>query len=75
MDYAVDVGDLPPYLAIVNRLLQQRGFAPMTAGQLAGQINQLKVLIDLCHLDEAGFALTLPTTYSWYPQGQRLRVP
>jgi len=32
-------------------------------------------LIDLCHLDEAGFALTLPTTYSWYPQGERLRVP
>lgn len=32
-------------------------------------------MIDLCHLDEAGFALTLPTTYSWVPQGQRLRVP
>jgi hypothetical protein len=32
-------------------------------------------LIDLCHLDEAGFALTLPTTYSWSPRGQRLRVP
>jgi putative transposase len=32
-------------------------------------------VIDLCHLDEAGFALTLPTTYSWFPQGQRLRVP
>lgn len=32
-------------------------------------------MIDLCHLDEAGFALTLPTTYSWCPQGQRLRVP
>ena len=32
-------------------------------------------MIDLCHLDEAGFALTLPTTYSWYPQGERLRVP
>lgn len=31
--------------------------------------------MDLCHLDEAGFALTLPTTYSWYPRGQRLRVP
>jgi hypothetical protein len=30
---------------------------------------------DLCHLDEAGFALTLPTTYSWYLQGERLRVP
>jgi hypothetical protein len=32
-------------------------------------------VIDLCHLDEAGCALTLPTTYSWFPQGQRLRVP
>jgi putative transposase len=32
-------------------------------------------VIDVCHLDEAGFALTLPTTYSWCPQGQRLRVP
>jgi len=32
-------------------------------------------VIDLCHLDEAGFALTLPTTYSWCLQGQRLRVP
>jgi putative transposase len=32
-------------------------------------------VIDLCHLDEAGFALTLPTTYSWCPQGERLRVP
>ncbi len=32
-------------------------------------------LIDLCHLDEAGFALTLPTTYSWCPRGERLRVP
>jgi hypothetical protein len=32
-------------------------------------------VIDLCHLDEAGFALTLPTTYSWYIEGDRLRVP
>jgi len=32
-------------------------------------------VIYLCHLDEAGFALTLPTHYSWFPQGQRLRVP
>jgi len=31
--------------------------------------------MDLCHLDEAGFALTLPTTYSWYLHGERLRVP
>jgi hypothetical protein len=32
-------------------------------------------MIDLYHLDEAGFALTLPTTYSWAVEGQRLRVP
>jgi hypothetical protein len=32
-------------------------------------------LIDLCHRDEAGFALRLPTTYRWFLQGARLRVP
>jgi hypothetical protein len=32
-------------------------------------------MIDRCHLDEAGFALTLPMTYSWHLRGQRLRVP
>jgi hypothetical protein len=26
-------------------------------------------------VDEAGFALTLPTTYSWFLQGERLEVP
>ena len=31
--------------------------------------------MDLCHLDEAGFALTLPTSYSWSPVGERLAVP
>ena len=29
----------------------------------------------MCHLDEAGFALTLPTTYSWFLEGERLPVP
>lgn len=32
-------------------------------------------MIDLCHLDEAGFAPTLPTNYSWSARGQRLTVP
>jgi DDE superfamily endonuclease len=32
-------------------------------------------MLDLAHLDEAGFALTMPTVYSWYPAGERLRVP
>lgn len=29
----------------------------------------------LCHLDEAGFAMTLPTSYSWCLQGARRTVP
>jgi hypothetical protein len=29
----------------------------------------------VCHLDEAGFAMTLSTSYSWFPQGERLQVP
>jgi DDE superfamily endonuclease len=28
----------------------------------------------LCHLDEAGFAMTLPTSYSWSPVGERLTI-
>lgn len=32
-------------------------------------------MIDLCHLDEAGFAMTLPTAFSWFPIGERLLVP
>jgi hypothetical protein len=28
----------------------------------------------VAHLDEVGFAMTLPTSYSWFVQGQRLRV-
>ena len=31
--------------------------------------------MDLCHVDEAGFALTLPTSRSWGPVGVPLRVP
>jgi len=32
-------------------------------------------LIDLSHLDEAGFAMTQPTNYSWFPVGKRLCIP
>ena len=31
--------------------------------------------MDLGHLDEAGFALTLPLSYSWSLVGQRLTIP
>lgn len=32
-------------------------------------------MIDLCHLDGAGFAMTQPTSYSWFPKGKRLTIP
>ena len=50
MDYAVDVGELETYRVIVNRLLKKKGFDPISIDQLTGQINQLKAMIDLCHL-------------------------
>jgi len=31
--------------------------------------------LDVCHVDEAGFAPTLPTCYSWSAVGERLNVP
>ena len=31
-------------------------------------------LIDVCHLDEAGFSMTLPPCGSWFLEGEQLRV-
>ncbi len=50
MDYAVDLAELAPYLDTVNHLLAQKLCPPLTIDHLTGQINQLKTLIDLCHL-------------------------
>ena len=50
MDYSVAPGALPPYLAKVNALLAKKDCPPLTGEQLIGQMNQLKALIDLCHL-------------------------
>ena len=50
MDYSVAPGELPGYLTKVNTLLAKKGCPRLTEGQLIGQMNQLKVLIDLCHL-------------------------
>ena len=61
MDYAVR-GRAPPYLARVNRLLAAKGFAPLAAAQLTGQINQFKAFIDLCHL--YGIAVITDVVYN-----------
>lgn len=50
MDYCIEADGLAPYLAKVNALLTAKGAAPLTQQQLEGQVNQLKALIDICHL-------------------------
>jgi 1,4-alpha-glucan branching enzyme len=49
MDYFVSTAELDPYLALVNRLLAQKGKAALTREVLEIGINQLKLLIDICH--------------------------
>lgn len=50
MDYSVRSANLGPYCLTVNRLLAAKGAPPLTLSQLAGQVNQLKTFVDLCHL-------------------------
>jgi 1,4-alpha-glucan branching enzyme len=62
MDYGVEPEDLAPYLSTVNRLLTNRGCQPLTRRQLEGQVNQLKALIDICHL--YGISVILDVVYN-----------
>lgn len=50
MAYAVADGDLGPYLLRINQLLADKGLAGYGPGDLCGEANQLKALIDLCHV-------------------------
>jgi 1,4-alpha-glucan branching enzyme len=50
MDYSVRTAELPPYCALVNRMLEAKGAPPLTISDLKGQVNQLKTFVDLCHL-------------------------
>ncbi|HEX8490452.1 MAG TPA: alpha-amylase family glycosyl hydrolase [Chthoniobacterales bacterium] len=62
MDFAVEDADLPPYVAQVNALLEAKGIALYEADDLRGEMNQLKALIDLCHLH--GLAVLLDVVYN-----------
>ncbi|MEO8429777.1 MAG: alpha-amylase family glycosyl hydrolase [Verrucomicrobiota bacterium] len=62
MDYSVPAAEMGPYLAHVNRLLAGRNCPPLTAPQLAIQINQFKALVDICHL--YGLAVILDVVYN-----------
>ncbi len=50
MQYGVAAADLPPYLAAVNALLVAKGLQPYGPNDLMGEMNQLKALVDLCHV-------------------------
>jgi 1,4-alpha-glucan branching enzyme len=62
MDYAVAPTALDPYLATANRLLARKGRPPLTRQDLTGHGNQLKALIDLCHV--YGLGLILDVVYN-----------
>ncbi|HEX4975647.1 MAG TPA: alpha-amylase family glycosyl hydrolase, partial [Pseudomonadales bacterium] len=62
MDYAVETAELAPYLKQINAMLAEKGCAPLMPHQLEGQINQLKAMIDLCHL--SGIAVILDVVYN-----------
>jgi 1,4-alpha-glucan branching enzyme len=62
MDYCVAPEDLNPYLRKVNALLTQKGCSPLTLDHLSGQVNQLKALIDICHL--YGLAFIVDVVYN-----------
>ncbi len=62
MDYAVADAQLAPYVAEVNALLEARGLARYTVEQLHGEMNQLKALVDLCHI--YGLAVIFDLVYN-----------
>ncbi|BCY12424.1 alpha amylase C-terminal domain-containing protein [Actinoplanes sp. L3-i22] len=58
MDYCVAPEALPPYLDAVNELLP----SPLKFEQLAGQANQVKAFVDICH--RYGVAVLFDVVYN-----------
>jgi len=62
MDYCVSPAEIDPYLERMNEHLARWHHAPLTASQLAGQVNQLKAFVDVCHL--YGLAVLADVVYN-----------
>lgn len=62
MDFAVADPDLPAYVADVNRLLDAKRLRRYALEDLRGEMNQLKALVDLCHVH--GLAVLLDVVYN-----------
>jgi 1,4-alpha-glucan branching enzyme len=50
MAYGVPDAALDPYFARANELIDAKGLKRYTRDQLRGEMNQLKALVDLCHV-------------------------
>jgi 1,4-alpha-glucan branching enzyme len=62
MDYEIHGPELDTYLPRINQLLLTKGKAPVTREVLSVPINQLKVLVDICHA--SGIAVILDVVYN-----------
>ena len=62
MDFAVADDQLAPYVEHVNELLDDKGLARYAVEDLRGEMNQLKALVDLCHI--YGLAVLLDVVYN-----------
>ena len=62
MDLGVEDADLAPYVAEVNRLLDAKQQSGYRVEDLRGEMNQLKALVDLCHI--YGLAVILDVVYN-----------
>jgi 1,4-alpha-glucan branching enzyme len=61
-DYAVAPADLDRYVETANRLLRNRGRAPLQREHLLSHANQLRALIDICHV--YGLAVIVDVVYN-----------
>jgi 1,4-alpha-glucan branching enzyme len=59
MEFGVADADLPPYLAAVNALLAAKEQKLYQLADLKGAMNQLKALVDLCHIYGLGVIFDL----------------
>jgi 1,4-alpha-glucan branching enzyme len=62
MDFAAEDEDLDLYLGHVDELLDAKGLPHYNVEDLHGEMNQLKALIDLCHI--YGLAVLLDVVYN-----------
>jgi 1,4-alpha-glucan branching enzyme len=63
MDYAEsDTVELAHYLTKINRLLRNRGLRELQLAEVQSSVNQLKVMIDVCHV--YGIAVLLDVVYN-----------